>query len=129
MVSRPEQESNPNRLIYDTKYSDQQFRLHPKTAYDRNLITLRQSFLQRFGIDADVLDLCCGTGSYLIPILDQVKSAVALDFSPEILTGFKANLGHRSACKLIIVQADACDIPLADGSVDFAFSFSALYTV
>lgn len=120
---------NINREIYNTRYSDDNLRLNPATPYDRRLIDLRFELLNRYGVGKDVLDLCCGTGSYLIPVLNRVRSAVGVDFSHNMLNGFRRNLGGVMPTHLRLVEADATAVPLEDQTIDFVFSYTSLYYV
>lgn len=120
---------NVNQAIYNKNYSDHNVRLAPKTAYDRRIINLRFSLIDQYGTNNDVLDLGCGTGSYLIPKLDEVKSAVGVDFSSTMLAGFKSNLGQECPPHLKLVEANAENLPIKEHCVDFAFSYTTLYYV
>lgn len=120
---------NVNQAIYNKNYSDHNVRLAPKTAYDRRMINLRFSLIDQYGTNKDVLDLGCGTGSYLIPKLDQVKSAVGVDFSSTMLAGFRSNLGQEYPAHLKLVEANAQNLPLTEDCVDFVFSYTTLYHV
>jgi ubiquinone/menaquinone biosynthesis C-methylase UbiE len=96
-------------------------------AYDRRIVEIRRALLRRFVAGRDVLDLCCGSGAYLIPILDNVKSAVGVDFSSNMLDGFRARLNGRNNRNLVLIEADAASLPLSDSCVDVVFSFTSLY--
>lgn len=120
---------NVNREIYRRNYSPENLLLRPESAYDRGIIDLRFSYIESCGAGRDVLDLCCGSGSYLIPFLDRVKSAVAVDFSPKMLDGLRRNLGGAVPEHLTLVEADATALPLDDQTVDFVFSYASLYYI
>ena len=118
-----------NLEIYDQNYGDKNLRLDSASKYDRRMAGLRMDLLHEYSSGKDVLDLCCGTGSYLIPILDQVSTAVGLDFSSTMLEGLRENLGNSVPDSLRIVQEDAREISLDDSSIDLVFSFTSLYHV
>jgi ubiquinone/menaquinone biosynthesis C-methylase UbiE len=118
-----------NREIFNNNYPENSLCLKPTTTYDGRMITLRFLLIERFGAGKDVLDLCCGTGSYLIPIVDRVKSAVGLDFSSTMLDGFRKTLQRPFPSHLVLVEADARALPLGDESFDFVFSYASLYYV
>ncbi len=118
-----------NREIYNKYYSDHNVRLQPRTAYDRWMVDFRFSLIDRYGTGRDVLDLGCGTGSYLIPVLDRVRSAIGVDYSANMLAGFRRNLQGRWPAHLCLLEADAAELPLAPRSVDFVYSYTALYHV
>lgn len=118
-----------NREIINRNYSDESLRLKPATKYDEEIIKLRFSYIKNYGVGKEVLDLCCGTGSYLIPVLDRVKNAVGVDFSSTMLAGFKKDLHGKIPSHLKIIEADARDLTLHNNSIDFVFSYTSLYTV
>lgn len=121
--------SHINRDIYNTYYTAEHLRIAPQTAYDRALVRMRFAALERYGTGKDVLDLCCGTGSYLIPMLGRLRSAVGVDVSEKMLAGFWAALGDAAPAHLRIFEADAATLPLDDASIDFVWSFASLYYV
>jgi ubiquinone/menaquinone biosynthesis C-methylase UbiE len=120
-----------NREIYNThpSYTHKSLWTQPTTAYDKKMIEIRRSMLSRFAANRDVLDLCCGSGVYLIPILDKVKSAVGIDFSSNMLNGFREELRNVKTPNPVLIEADATSLPLSDACFDFVFSFTALYYV
>lgn len=121
---------NINRDIYEKNYSNENYRIdNVHFRYDKNIINIRFSFIEKWGFDKDVLDLCCGTGSYLLPILNHVKSAVGVDFSSKSLDGFKNNLNGLYPKNLNLIQSDAQQIPVKNNSFDFIYSYCALYHI
>lgn len=120
---------NPNLEIYNKNYSDHNLAIKTKTAYDEYMIALRFSFIEKYGAGRDVLDLCCGTGSYLIPVLNRVRSAVGVDFSSNMLNGFKKNLGGKIPSNLTLLEGDATNLSIPDQSFDFVFSYTSLYYI
>jgi len=120
---------NPNRQIYERFYSGKHFELAPDNRYDLHYTRLRQRYIEQYGFGRDVLDLCCGSGAYLIPVLGRVARAIGVDFSPHILEDFRRSIGSASPDNLTLLRADAAALPLRRECVDFIFSYSALYTV
>ena len=118
-----------NRDIYNTRYTEDNVSLVTSGPYDDFMINLRFSLIREFGAGRDVLDLCCGTGSFLIPMLGIVKSAVGLDFSSNMLDGFRRQLGGPMPGNLKLVEADASSVPFRDEIFDFVYSYTALYNV
>jgi len=116
---------NPNRAIYETHYSPADLRVRAATPYDEAMIRLRFSLVEHYGSKRDVLDVCCGTGAYLLPCVDRVRRAVGLDFSKRMLDACHSAGAGRS----LLVLGDAACLPLADCSFDFVFSFASLYHV
>jgi SAM-dependent methyltransferase len=118
-----------NRDIYNRAYTPEQLDRPPVSLLDVGMVQLRHDLVRRYGYGRDVLDVGCGSGAFLLPHLAHVRSAVALDFSANMLDGFRRRLGDPPPAHVKVLEADARQIPLADASVDFAFSFSALYYV
>jgi ubiquinone/menaquinone biosynthesis C-methylase UbiE len=121
---------NPNREIYEKNYVPAQLELAPKTAYDAKMMALRMRLLETYCVGKDVLDLCCGSGDYLIKLLDKVKSIAGLDFSRTLLGALKARLaGVPYSEKVRVVEGDATSLPFELGTFDTVFSFTSLYYV
>lgn len=121
---------NPNRHIYTKIYSEKNVSLdNIKGAYDRWLINFYFSIIEKYGAGKDVLDLCCGSGSLLLPKLDMMKSAIALDFSSMMLEALKKSLGGRVPDNLKVVLGDANYLPLESNLVDFVYSITSLYHI
>jgi ubiquinone/menaquinone biosynthesis C-methylase UbiE len=118
-----------NREIYATRYTGEQLRMRPATAYDAWLARHRLSLIERYGRGKDVLDLCCGTGEYLIPALGLVRRAVGVDFTRQFLDAFRESLGGSLPAHLALIEGDATRLPLRDASFDFTFSYCSLYSV
>jgi ubiquinone/menaquinone biosynthesis C-methylase UbiE len=121
--------TSDNRQIYDRIYTPAALRLQPKTRYQRQMVAMRFSLIEQYGAGRDVLDLCCGTGAYLVPVLDTVRSAVAVDFSRRMLGALREAVRDRGPRRPAIVLGDARQLPLADRCVDFVYSFASLYYV
>jgi ubiquinone/menaquinone biosynthesis C-methylase UbiE len=113
-----------NRRVYETVYSPGQLTPATDLAYDRQMVDLRNGLVRRYGDGAVGADLCCGTGSYLLPNLDVLGGSVAIDFTEGMLRSLMAKASAAGA-----VLADVCELPVASESVDIAFSFASLYYV
>jgi demethylmenaquinone methyltransferase / 2-methoxy-6-polyprenyl-1,4-benzoquinol methylase len=79
--------------------------------------------------DSRVLDLCCGTGSLTLALLNHRPTAatpiLAVDFSHAMLTRGRARFSPRA----VAIEADAMQLPIADSSLDLittAFGFRNL---
>jgi demethylmenaquinone methyltransferase / 2-methoxy-6-polyprenyl-1,4-benzoquinol methylase len=80
--------------------------------------------------DAQVLDLCCGTGDMTLALLKrrpkQGKPVLAADFAHQMLVRGAAKFATQGA---IAFEADALHLPLSDNSLDLlitAFGFRNL---
>jgi SAM-dependent methyltransferase len=122
-------DENPNQRLYDTNYAPSQLEPPSGTAWDRQLVELRMRLIRKHGTGKDVLDLCCGTGSYLIPNLSLFRSVVAVDFSETMLKALRSRLPASPSARVDIRHEDAQELSLADDTVDFVWSYTALYYV
>lgn len=80
--------------------------------------------------EAQILDLCCGTGDMTLALLRQrprdARPVLAADFAHQMLLRGAAKFGPKGA---IALEADALHLPLGDGSIDLlttAFGFRNL---
>jgi ubiquinone/menaquinone biosynthesis C-methylase UbiE len=122
--------SNPNRSIYNESYVPAQLEFAPKTLYDARVLELRMRLLREHCAGKDVLDLCCGSGTYLIELLGQVKSIVGLDFSRKLIEAAAVKIkSAASSGTAALVEGEARSLPFAGGSFDTVFSFASLYYV
>ncbi len=121
---------NSNREIYNTNYVPAQLEFLPKTPYDVYILDLRLELLNQYCTGQDVLDLCCGSGSYMLKLLGRVRSITGLDFSRRLLVALSSRLKSLpDARKVAIVEGDAIELPFADASFGVVFSYTSLYYV
>lgn len=120
-----------NREIYESRYSAACLKPHHRGDYFGNLFYLRQDMIKQLGHGKRILDIGCGSGAYLIPLLEEDFDIVGLDFSQKLLNELKQEWDQRGRdpVRLCLICADARDIPATDGSFDMVFSISTLYTV
>jgi SAM-dependent methyltransferase len=116
-------------VIYETVYTTEQLSLRPGTPYDATMIELRLSLLEQFGKGKDVLDLCCGTGSYLLPVARSLKRCFGVDFSRKMLAECSARAARDSLEHVAIAAGDATAIPMRDRALDAVVSYCSLYYV
>ncbi len=78
---------------------------------------------------ANILDLCCGTGDVLLDVQSAASTSVlGADFCHPMLMAAAAKAQARGF-RALLFEADALDLPLADGSLDaitIAFGFRNL---
>lgn len=87
--------------------------------YHRMLDDLEVEIVERYARDKDVLEVGCGTGLILHRVARFAKSAQGIDLS----AGMLAKAAERG---LTVAQASATALPIADASVDVAYSFKVL---
>ncbi|MHC1783308.1 MAG: class I SAM-dependent methyltransferase [Anaerolineaceae bacterium] len=121
---------NPNRHIYERVYTEKNVALNnAKNSYDRWLINFYFSIIEKYGAGKDVMDLCCGTGSLLLPKLYLMKSAVGIDFSSTMLNSLQKGITDSTPANLKLVLGDANYLPLDDNIFDFVYSITSLYHI
>ncbi|MGE5181626.1 MAG: class I SAM-dependent methyltransferase [Acidobacteriota bacterium] len=87
--------------------------------YHRMLDDLEVELVERYGQAKQVLEVGCGTGLILERVARFAASAKGIDLSPGMLAKAKAR-------GLDVAQASATELPIADASVDVAYSFKVL---
>jgi len=76
-----------------------------------------------------VLDLACGSGINSRPLARAVPSGlvVGLDLSPAMLSHAARRVREEQIANLLLVHADAMNLPLADGTMDAVNCSGALH--
>jgi ubiquinone/menaquinone biosynthesis C-methylase UbiE len=87
--------------------------------YHRMLDDLEVGLVERYARGKDVLEVGCGTGLILDRVRAFAKHARGIDLS----AGMLARAAQRG---LAVAQASATALPVADASVDVAYSFKVL---
>jgi ubiquinone/menaquinone biosynthesis C-methylase UbiE len=122
--------SNPNRSIYNENYVPAQLEFATKTPYDSRVLELRLRLLDEHCTGKDVLDLCCGSGTYVHHLVDRAKSIVGIDFSRKLLEAAASKIQRSGNGKMTaFVEGDATSLPFAAASFDTVFSIASLYYV
>lgn len=86
--------------------------------------------LREYCVGKDVLDLCCGSGSFQIDLLGRAKSIVGLDFSRKMIEAAATRIkSTASSTGVGFVEGDASSLPFTGGSFDTVFSIASLYYV
>ena len=72
-----------------------------------------------------VLEIGCGTGCDLLQFAKHGARAVGIDITPEHLRLARERVGSQAA----VGQAEATDLPFADGSFDYVYSHGVLHHI
>lgn len=121
---------NPNKHIYTNVYTEKNVSLdNVNNSYNSWFVDYYFSIVEKYGSGKDVLDLCCGSGSLLIPKLHLMKSAIGVDFSTMMLDSFKRKAQQPLPRNLKLILGDANYIPLNKNVVDFVYSITSLYHI
>ena len=94
--------------------------------YSKILRPWRIELLEKYftGRHKTVLEIGCGTGNYLAAI--NVDKKIGIDISKKSLQIAKKRKGLKTAR---LIHGFAEDLPIKSNSVDFVFSYSALYNM
>jgi len=87
--------------------------------YHRMLDDLEVELVARYATGKQTLEVGCGTGLILHRVAELASEAHGIDLSAGMLA-------HAAARGLGVAQASATALPLADASVDVAYSFKVL---
>lgn len=95
----------------------------------------RALFEQYFGIfpwdalppDAVGIDVGCGSGRWAAEVAPRVGRLICVDASPAAVDVARANLAGVPNCEVLV--ASVADLPVADASLDFAYSLGVLHHV
>jgi ubiquinone/menaquinone biosynthesis C-methylase UbiE len=114
-----------NRTIYDEVYHPGLLDHGGLARYDHRSVEARAHLLKRYAA-GDVLDLCCGSGSYLPYLPDHLPRVVGLDFSTTMLRELVARAERGELRSDGVVLAEAGRQPFPDDAFDTIFSFASL---
>jgi len=121
---------NYNRQIYDTQYSNESLKLSKsQAAWNRQTIDLHLQVLRQHCTGKRVVDLGCGTGSYLIPLSEVAAEIVGVDFSGKMLSILASKIHSQNYRNILLLQANIAYQALASHSFDVAFSIATCYYV
>jgi len=90
--------------------------------YFHNLNKIRFSIIKHYAKDKFSLDLGCGNGIHMIPLLKQGYHIEGLDYSQSLLNDLKKDYHDPVTLHL----ADILDTPFKDERFDFLYSISTL---
>jgi len=121
------------KTICEVKAAEQSARDQGAKAYDGRMSKLRgkaevPSSLRALDPEPGdvVAELGAGTGRMTVQYARDVAGVVALDFSFESLLVLRDRLDASLRDKVVLVQADLCHLPLADGAFHKVASFQVL---
>jgi SAM-dependent methyltransferase len=97
--------------------------------YAGNLLRDRFDLVAAYHSGGTLVDLCCASGSHLVDVSPDASRAIGIDFAERYLQTGRAAAAAAGRTNVAFVQADARQLPLASGSVDTLYCFSALYAI
>jgi ubiquinone/menaquinone biosynthesis C-methylase UbiE len=98
-------------------------------SYGAKLVSLRLKLIRDMYVGGCLLDLCCGSGDYLLQVARFAEKVVAMDFSPELITVAQQRAAALKRGKVSFCVCSARAIPLRTESIALLFSFSSLYYI
>jgi len=84
-----------------------------------------RAVLKQIPRDISILDCPCGTGRWWPLLSTMAREITAIDISPGMLQ-HASERAIRMTVPVTVLAGDAEEIPLPDGSVDYAFSFALM---
>jgi len=122
--------TEPNRAIYESAYGHENLQID--SSPDRHaagMIRLRLRYLDEYAGGQRVADLGCGTGAYLVPAARIAREVIGVDFSARFLAICQSRMRVAGVDNGRLILAALRKLPLADRSVDLAYSYATLYYV
>lgn len=113
--------SDANRQYYDAFAAEYERERGPNDpgGYHELLDELEASYVRRFGLGKDVLEVGCGTGLVLLRIREFARRASGVDLSPGMLEKAKRR-------GLDVTLGSATALPFGDDQFDVTCSFKVL---
>lgn len=116
-----------NKQLYEHAYEVAQVSVPAQDDYFGRLTGVRCSLIRRIGGGKRVLDLCCGSGDYLLRLRGDIVFGLGIDFVHRFVAAAEGkNAGSGPVCFTV---ADACRIPVRDECFDVVYSFASLYSI
>ena len=120
-----------NKLIYDTQYSDKNLTFSSKKEqpYQYELQKIKIRLLKEYCKNKRVLDMGCGTGNYAFIASKTAIEVVGVDFSQNMLNYFRKRIEEKKSTNIKILQGDIANLPkqIKTNYFDVVFSYSVLY--
>ena len=117
----------PNEFDTDQarSYEERRFDRDPRMrAIHRRETAFAERVLNHIGQDVHVLDIPCGSGRF-IDVFEKATKVTMADLSPHMHEVAQEKI--QSLAHVDIMQADICNIPLPDASVDATFTLSLIH--
>ena len=113
--------------VYST--SSISFRPDPgRETFANQLLLEKHGMIEKFGPCQTMLDVGCATGVTLEALSHLSQQSIGVDLTPEYLAVAIHNAGQLGTNSMYVL-GNATSLPLADASVDVAYSLATLYVV
>lgn len=118
-----------NREAFERHYRATCYR--PREAYFQAINRTRLELLMALPRELRALDVGCGSGEFLLPLVERGQSAAGIDYSRPILDELRSAARSRGidAASLDVHAGDARALPFGDEAFDAVFSFATLYAI
>ncbi len=101
----------------------------PKGSYYTALFARRLEILRKHYSGGHAIDLCCGTGEYLLPVAEFADSVTGIDFEPRMVHETHQQIAKRNLQNACCVQGNARHLPFANAAFRFLYSYSIFYGI
>lgn len=101
----------------------------PADDFFAKAVKIRENLIKKYYKTGKVLDLCCGSGDYLIPIASEVENIVGLDFSPELIEATNKKIKETDLKNIEAIIGNGKEMPFKNDNFSLLFSFSSLYCI
>ncbi len=116
---------------YRTFYNAEKLDITRREASDyfAQFVQLRLNRVRQHYQGGAILDLCCGSGDYLVPVAQFADAIVGLDFSPELIAAAREKIAQQNLRNTTLEVANAKALPLKDNGIALVFCFASLYHI
>ncbi|MDD2891295.1 MAG: class I SAM-dependent methyltransferase [bacterium] len=117
-----------NKKKYEETYSIEQISINKtlnENDYFQKFVKIRLNWIKKYGQNKEVLDLCCGTGDYLLKSQSFIKRGIGVDFSQKMIK----NAMSKKITNIEFMNCNAKQIPFKEKTFDLIYSFSSLYYI
>ena len=124
-----------NQQIFDEKYKDirspdrSKDTEKPTFQYFNTLHNIQLSILETYAKQGISIDLGCGYGRHLVPLLKKNFNIHGLDFSQSLLDECRKECQKEYVHPIALHFADMQNMPFKNKSFDFAYSISTIYVI
>ena len=122
---------NSEHNKWETLYTPSMLNRPTAGDYFSSLFDLKNKIVRDYGKGKKILDLGCGTGAHLLPLLSDGYDVVGVDFVTTHLNTLRAQwlASGGSSSRLRTIAADITTVPEPPESYDLIYSFSTLYYI
>ncbi|MBN1280106.1 MAG: class I SAM-dependent methyltransferase [Candidatus Thermoplasmatota archaeon] len=87
------------------------------------------SFIHSLKKNSTVVDIGCGNGRHLLACATHCAQAIGVDISRKLLTLVQKKISEQHIHNVMLLHANAIQLPLADNSVDAVLCIASLHNI